>query len=184
MSDDTQKPKFWPDDIRMIDSVETLKIVADPQRLRILAALRRAPASAKELAAQLDTPLKGLYYHLGLLEEHDLIRVRSTRVVSGIIEKQYEVTAYRISVARELFNPDQSSMEVFLSFVLDHARAEILKSMAAGLIAPHPPSEEDHEGGLNLGRFWMRLTTARRWRWSTPSSRPRPMTPTRSFTSS
>jgi DNA-binding transcriptional ArsR family regulator len=165
MTDEPQMPKIWPDDIQIISSVETLKIVADPLRLRILATLRRAPATAKELARQLDTALKGLYYHLGLLEEHGLIRVRSTRVVSGIIEKQYEVAAYRISVDRALFNPEPdeaTGIEVFLSFVLDHARAEILKSIGAGLLAPHPPSADDGEGGLNLGRLWMRLTRAQR----------------------
>jgi DNA-binding transcriptional ArsR family regulator len=165
MTDEAQKPKIWPDDIQIISTVETLKIVADPLRLRILAALRRAPATAKELARGLNTPLKGLYYHLGLLEEHGLIRVRSTRVVSGIIEKQYEAAAYRISVDRALFNPEPdeaTGIEVFLSFVLDHARAEILKSIGAGLLAPHPPSPDDGEGGLNLGRLWMRLTPAQR----------------------
>ncbi len=165
MPDEHQKANFWPDDIQIINTVETLKIVADPLRLRILAALRRSPATAKELARQLDTPLKGLYYHLGLLEEHGLIRVRSTRVVSGIIEKQYEAAAYRISVDRALFNPEPdeaTGIEVFLSFVLDHARAEILKSISAGLLSPHPPSPDDGEGGLNLGRLWLRLTREQR----------------------
>lgn len=152
-----------PGDLHVIDNVETLKVVADPLRLRMLALLRRSPATAKELAGGLGVPLKKLYYHLALLEEHQLIRVRDTRIVSGIIEKQYEASAYRITVDRALFNPEPHEalgVEVFLSFVLDHARSEILKSIAAGLIAPTAPSPADHEGGLNLGRFWMRLTPA------------------------
>jgi DNA-binding transcriptional ArsR family regulator len=150
-----------PDDIQVIDNVETLKVVADPLRLRMLALLRRNPATAKELATGLAVPLKKLYYHLALLEEHQLIRVRDTRIVSGIIEKQYEAAAYRITVDRALFNPEPNEalgVEVFLSFVLDHARSEILKSIAAGLIAPTAPSSADQEGGLSLGRYWMRLT--------------------------
>lgn len=152
-----------PQDIKVIDSIETLRVVADPLRLRLLALLRRAPATAKELARGLDTPLKGLYYHLAILEEHDLIGVQATRVVSGIIEKQYAATAYRISVDRNLFDPEPaegSGLEVFLSFVLDHAHAEILRSVAAGLLAPHAPTQQDKGGGLNLGRLWMRLTPA------------------------
>lgn len=157
-------PKLYPDDIKLISSVETLKVVADPLRLRVLAALRRGPATAKQLAGELDTPLKGLYYHLGLLEEHGLIRVAATRVVSGIIEKQYEVTAYRISVDRALFAPEaadpHTGLDVFLSFVLDHAHAEIRRSVAAGLIDLAAPTRR--EGGLDLGRLWMRLTPAQR----------------------
>ncbi len=165
MPDKQHDARLFPADLKIIDSVETLRVVADPLRLRLLALLRRAPATAKELARGLDTALKGLYYHLAILEEHDLIRVQATRVVSGIIEKQYAATAYRISVDRALFNPeptDGQGLEVFLSFVLDHARAEILRSVAAGLIAPQAPTPEDNEGGLNLGRIWMRLTPAQR----------------------
>lgn len=165
MPDDQLRALLHPRDIKVIDTVETLKVVADPLRLRLLALLRRGAATAKELARGLDTPLKGLYYHLAILEEHDLIRVHSTRIVSGIIEKQYAATAYRISVDRALFNPEpeaSTGLEVFLSFVLDHARAEILRSVAAGLIAPHPPTPGDKEGGLDLGRMWMRLTPEQR----------------------
>jgi DNA-binding transcriptional ArsR family regulator len=158
------KPPIYPDNIQVIASVETLKVVADPLRLRLLTALRQAPATAKQLAASLETSLKGLYYHLGLLEEHGLIRVRSTRVVSGIIEKQYEPTAYRITVDRALFAPEapeaRTGLEVFVSIVLDHAHAEILRSIAAGLIDPSAPTPA--AGGLNLGRVWMRLTPERR----------------------
>ena len=157
-------PPIYPDDLRIIDSVETLKVVADPLRLRLLALVRRGPATAKQLAQSLGTPLKGLYYHLGLLEEHRLIRVVATRVVSGIIEKQYEATAYRITVDHALFAPEapeaQAGLEVFLSFVLDHAHAEIQKSIAAGLIDASAATPE--AGGLALGRLWMHLTLSQR----------------------
>lgn len=163
MTDAHNKPalpaQLLPDDLRIIDSVETLRVVADPLRLRLLARLRRGPAVAKQLAADLETPLKGLYYHLGLLEEHRLIRVLTTRIVSGIIEKQYAVTAYRISVDRALFAPEidgtHAGLDVFLSFVLDHAHVEIQRSIAAGLIDPGAPTPK--AGGLLLGRLWMRL---------------------------
>lgn len=166
MTEEDKKRLIWPRDLRIIDNVETLKVVADPLRLRILALLRREPATAKQIAQELGTPIKKLYYHLGLLEEHTLIRVRSTRIVSGIVEKQYEPTAYRITVDRELLSPAApeppalESLDVFLSFVLDHARAEIKKSIAAGLIDPSAPTPE--QGGLSLGRLWMRLSPAQR----------------------
>jgi DNA-binding transcriptional ArsR family regulator len=165
MTEENRNP-IWPRDLQIIESVETLKVVADPLRLRILAMLRREPATARQIAGELDTPIKKLYYHLGLLEEHALIRVRSTRLVSGILEKQYEPTAYRITVDRGLLSPAApepavpESLDVFLSFVLDHARAEIKKSIAAGLIDPGAPTPA--QGGLSLGRLWMRLSGAQR----------------------
>jgi DNA-binding transcriptional ArsR family regulator len=165
MSEENTHSPIWPRDLRVIDTLETLRVVADPLRLRILALLRREPASAKQIARELDVPIKKLYYHLGLLEEHALIRVRSTRLVSGILEKQYEPTAYRITVDRGLLSPADEpptgeGLDVFLSFVLDHARAEIKKSIAAGLI--DPAAATPAAGGLSLGRLWMRLSAAQR----------------------
>ena len=151
-----------PEDILVIDSLETLKIVADPLRLKILELLRSAPHTVKQLAAALHTPLKKLYYHVNLLEEHGLIRVTSTRVVSGIIEKQYQVTAYRLSVDRALLAPDETSgdsLDAFLSMILDHAKSEIKKSVRAGLIevSEHKSLQER---GLLLGRRWIRMSPA------------------------
>ncbi|MFN8511837.1 MAG: helix-turn-helix domain-containing protein [Chloroflexia bacterium] len=69
-------------------------------RLRLLEQLRREPQTVKQLAAALDVAQTKLYYHIKLLEERELIRVVESRVVQGIIEKQYGVTAYRLSVER------------------------------------------------------------------------------------
>jgi DNA-binding transcriptional ArsR family regulator len=153
-----------PDDILMIDNLETLKVVADPLRLKILELLRREPQTVKQLAAAIDVPIKKLYYHVNLLEEHGLIRVASTRVVSGIIEKQYQVTAYRLSVDRTLLSPDVESpgdnLDAFLSMILDHSKSEIAKSVRAGLIELGP-EKSLQQRGLILGRRWMRLSPAR-----------------------
>jgi DNA-binding transcriptional ArsR family regulator len=152
-----------PEDIFIIDSVETLKVVADPLRLKILELLRGAPHTVKQHGAALHTPLKKLYYHVNLLEEHGLIRVASTRVVSGIIEKQYQVTAYRLSVDRALLAPSESggdSLDAFLSMILDHAKGEIKKSVRAGLIEV-AAEKSLQERGLVLGRRWIRMSPAR-----------------------
>lgn len=165
MSEDGMKPRIYPDDLRIIDNIETLKVVADPLRLRVLTVLRRAAATAKEIGRELGVPLKKLYYHLALLEEHGLIRVSETRVVSGIIEKRYQVTAYRLTVDRALLIAGAAprgtdGTGVFLSFVLDHAHAEIQRSIAAGLIDLDAAKTEAN--GLNIGRVWMRLTPEQR----------------------
>lgn len=149
-----------PEELYIVDNLETLKVVADPLRLQILAQLRDQPQSAKQLANSLGVALKKLYYHLNLLEEHQLIRVVNTRIVSGIIEKTYRVTAYRLSVERDLLAPsdaDQHGLDVFLSLVLDHARAEIRRSVRAGLIDLDASNAETNEK-LILGRRWLLLT--------------------------
>jgi hypothetical protein len=84
--------------------------------------------------------------------------------VSGIIEKQYQVTAYRLSVDRALLSPTaeayDDSLDAFLSMILDHAKSEIKKSVRAGLIElGQEKSLQQH--GLLLGRRWMRLSPER-----------------------
>ncbi len=151
-----------PADVFIIRDVETLKVVADPLRLRILEVLRRGPSTVKQLATVLEAPLKKLYYHVNLLEAHALIRVVGTRLVSGIIEKQYQAAAHRLSVDRALLSlttapePHQESLDAFLSVVLDHTKSEIKKSVQAGLINPEQTSL--WKGGLALGRIALRLS--------------------------
>jgi len=151
------------EDIFLIDNLETLKVVADPLRLQILELLRREPQAVKQLAAAMSVPLKKLYYHINLLEAHRLIRVASTRIVSGIIEKQYQVTAYRLSVERALLSlaapANDEGVDAFLSLILDHAKSEISKGVRAGLI--DPAHKTMAQRGLVLGRRWIRMSPER-----------------------
>lgn len=150
----------YPVAIRIIDDLTTLHVVADPLRLQILALLRRAPHTVKELAKALSLAQTKLYYHIKLLEERDLIRVVGQRASGGPTEKEYGVTAYRLSVDRALLAPGadapEDALDTFLSFVLDQSREEIKRGVRAGLIDPDPA--QTGPGGLTLGRLWLRLT--------------------------
>jgi DNA-binding transcriptional ArsR family regulator len=157
------------DDVFLIDDLETLRLLTQPLRLRLLEALRTSPEplTVKELAADLGTPQTRLYHHVNLLEEHGLIRVAQTRLVSGITEKRYAATAARIGVDRSLLapaaagEPDMESLDVLLSVVLDEARSEIRRAVQAGLIDLER-SGENQVGPrqLVLGRKWFRFTEA------------------------
>jgi DNA-binding transcriptional ArsR family regulator len=158
--DQGQAECFSRDDVLVVSDLELLRIVSDPLRIQILELMREAPRTVKELAAELELPATRLYYHIGLLESHGLIRVASTRIVSGIVEKRYEVTAARLSVERSLLSPGEGSEEglgTHLSFVLDEAKAEIRRAHRAGLV--DPSHHRLSEGGLVLGRVWFKLSS-------------------------
>lgn len=152
----------YPDEVRIISDLATLQVVADPLRLRLLALLRREPQPVKALAAALDIAPTKLYYHIKLLEERGLIRVAGVRPGAGPAEKEYEVTAYRLSVDRALLSPGapaaDDALDTFLSMVLDQSKSEIARGVRAGLIDPDPAL--DDPAGLTLGRVWLRLTPA------------------------
>lgn len=81
----------------VVDDLEVLKVIAHGTRLDILQSLRR-PKTVKEIAKRLNLPATKLYYHVNLMEKHGLIQVVETNIVSGILEKKYQVTArnYRL----------------------------------------------------------------------------------------
>jgi len=151
-----------PIEVFVITDLETLGVVADPLRLRILELLRGDPQTVKHLHEVLHIGISKLYYHVRLLEQHRLIAVRKTQMVNGILEKHYQATAYKLSVDHALFSsspataPDTTGLDVFLSAVLDETRKDIQHSVQEGLIdlAEDAPLERQ----LSLGRCWARLS--------------------------
>ncbi len=147
--------------IRVIDDPDVVRLIGDPLRLKLLELLRQQPRTVKELAETLDVPRTRLYHHINLLEEHDLIAVDETRVVSGIIEKRYRATAYRLSIDKRLLGASaegQSALDAFLSLVLDEVVSEVQRAIAAGLIDVDRVHEDVYAPRrLVIGRQWLRL---------------------------
>lgn len=121
----------------MLTDIAQLKAISDPLRLRLVEAMNDVQRgwTAKELAERLGTKQTKLYHHLNLLEQHGIIRVTETRLVSGILEKRYQVTARSFRVDRSLLTGDRDSgIGEVLDVVFDRARDEIVAAMQAGLI--------------------------------------------------
>jgi DNA-binding transcriptional ArsR family regulator len=139
----------------IIDNVEALKMIADPLRLQIMRNLER-PRTVKDLADQLDIPATKLYYHVNQLESHKIIRVVDTRIVSGIIEKHYQVTAKNYHVSRTLLKgakESQEQLEVVLSAIFDSAKAEMRESIQSGLLTVDEAVERKEDGLIWHGRM-------------------------------
>lgn len=119
-----------------ISDPETLKVIADSLRLQILKQLKE-PKTVKDVGAALETAPAKLYYHFSLLEKHELIRVVDTRLVSGIVEKHYQVTARRYKVDDQLLAAPEDAaehLEGLLDAIFDNAKSEIKKSVGLGLM--------------------------------------------------
>lgn len=153
-----ESPIPEPADQLVIRELETLKVLTDPLRLQILELMGK-PITVKTVAKSLEIPPTKLYYHVGQMEAHGLIRVVGTRVVSGIIEKQYQVTAKHYTIDRsllEIHKKDHSSLTEILHNVMDGVSADIQKGLEGGLIQvgdEHPVHQR-----LVLGRTLVRMT--------------------------
>ncbi len=144
----------------LITNLEALKVISDPLRLRIIEVLGPTPKTVKEVAKQLGTTPTKLYYHVNLLEEHGLIQVARTNIVSGIIEKHYQPAALEFRVDRALLSiagPDgENNAEGLLSTVLDGTKDDIHASLRAGVIETTPDAPAHRT--LRMGRMYTRLT--------------------------
>jgi DNA-binding transcriptional ArsR family regulator len=120
----------------LIANPETLKVIAHPLRLQILKTFK-SPKTVKEVAEIIDMAQTKLYYHVNMMEKHNLIEVVETDIVSGIIEKKYRVTAAQFSVDDTLLSTGpgvESQVDILLSAVFDSAKNEIKKSVQANLM--------------------------------------------------
>lgn len=91
-----------------INDIETLKVFADPLRLRILRVLydhgEGRALSAKEIRARLrEEGNKRLYYHVNLLEQAGLIRKVAERKRRNLVEVFYAPVAKRLHIDPQLF---------------------------------------------------------------------------------
>jgi|694.fasta_scaffold141965_2 DNA-binding transcriptional ArsR family regulator len=86
---------------RWIHDVETIKVFADPLRLKIIR-LMAQPTTVKAIADAVDLPAAKLYYHVNLLQKHELIQVVGHNLESGIVEKVYQVTAAQFKLVNPL----------------------------------------------------------------------------------
>ena len=76
------------DEDRSIEDI--LDTIGDQHARTVLAAISRAPRSAKELAEEVDLSLPTIYRRLELLEEHDLVTERTAVAEDGNHYNVYE----------------------------------------------------------------------------------------------
>lgn len=115
----------------LVDDIELLKVIAHSTRLDILQSLKY-PKTVKEIAKLLKLPATKLYYHVNLMEKHGLIQVVETNIVSGIVEKKYQVVARNYRIDDQLLADQTASTENMyrmVSAMLDVTRSEIQRTM-------------------------------------------------------
>src|SRR5580704_5335810 len=133
--------------VRTVDSVAALKAMADPTRLAILAALMRTRdlpvMSVKELAAELGEPQTKLYRHVRQLEAAGLIKVASTRMVSGILEQRYQACQQYLKLGHGVVAENADESEELMRAALDRYRDGFFAAFRAGRLPAGdvPPGE-------------------------------------------
>lgn len=149
------EPSSTPSAEQWIHDVETIKVFADPLRLKIIR-LMAQPITVKSIADTLAIPAAKLYYHVNLLHKHGLIQVVDQNLESGIVEKVYQVTARQFKLVNPLLAgeefPPEAANAVF---------ADMLQSAGEGLhraLAAREPNEATPPRHPFFSQKAMRLT--------------------------
>jgi DNA-binding transcriptional ArsR family regulator len=148
------KTDFIPAEEFVVDNLDTLKVLADPLRIRMLD-LMREPCTVKQVASELTIPPTKLYYHITQLEKHGLIVLVDTRIVSGIIEKHYQTVARTLRVKRQLLSPspdsnDVSGLEITVSSLWQDVIENLRESSSQGIIDTSGDDDQLNPATLNL----------------------------------
>jgi len=100
------------------------RVVYHPLRFSVLVRLMKKPGTVKLVAEAIGESPNRLYYHFKLLEEHGLIRVSGTRIVSGIVEKEYESVPGRYKLS-SMAGEDLGGLGGVFGAVLQEAFTEL-----------------------------------------------------------
>jgi DNA-binding transcriptional ArsR family regulator len=133
-------------EVRQVTDLDTARVLMEPSRLAIMRTLSaRGPRqlTVKEIAEELDEGQTKLYRHIKQLEEHGLIHVAETRVVSGIIEKRYAASQKRLTLDNEVLGLSENVgfIDQQIAATLDTARDYLHSELRAGRVVLH--SEPD-----------------------------------------
>ncbi len=93
-----------------LQTIEQLRSVADPLRIRIYEALALKPMTATQVGEELDEPAPKAHYHVRELERVGLVRLVETRERGGILEKYYRAVARGLRVPQSILQqapPDE-----------------------------------------------------------------------------
>lgn len=108
-----------------VTDLETLKVLADPLRIRILECFCRDEYTTKQVAEKLKEKPTRLYHHVDALQRVGLIRLTRTQQNRGTLEKYYRAVARRFEADASLFTTaDTAAGET----------AEGLSSMTASIL--------------------------------------------------
>lgn len=142
-------------------SVEQVRALADPLRLRIVELLVPAEHAAADLARMVGIPVTRVYHHLDLLLEAGLIEVTRRVPRRGIEERIFRASARRYELAEDLFAPDadaassNATLEELARTVLVGGFETLVDGLRSGRVDPGAAGR-----GVLLQNRMLRITPA------------------------
>jgi DNA-binding transcriptional ArsR family regulator len=114
-----------------IKDLETVRLLSDPLKLRILQAFADSAKTTKQVATELGEPITKLYRHVDALHDSNLLEVVGERQKRGTIERTFRAVARRFEVDHSLFSGESADTGAdAVREVLRASETEILNALA------------------------------------------------------
>lgn len=91
-----------------ISDLETVRLLSDPLKLRLLQAFADSAKTTKQVAGELGESITKLYRHVDALLDAGLLVIVDEKQKRGTIERTFQAVARRFEVDHTLFNEDDS----------------------------------------------------------------------------
>lgn len=113
-------------DYLVVNTHQQFRAFGDSIRERILRIVQNQPATAKQIADNLNIPPGTIGHHLQVLEEAGLAQIVARRLIRGIVAKYYTRTA---RIFRFAFPSEVQGEQVYSSDILSLAHEELMESV-------------------------------------------------------
>lgn len=140
---DAVRAQFEPGDEYLIDTIEKLRVVANPLRTQILNSLIPTARTVKEIGDVLGIKSNTLYYHVGELESLGLVTLVDAVVKSGIQHKYYRASGryFRLLPSLLYASGELAGRQAganFLAGAVEDGARDLRKALESGMVTLHP----------------------------------------------
>ncbi|MGH2505381.1 MAG: helix-turn-helix domain-containing protein [Ktedonobacterales bacterium] len=136
-----------------LESVEQVRGIADPLRIRIFEVLAQRPLTATQVGDELRIAAPKAHYHVRELERLGLVTLAETRERGGIVEKYFRAVARNLSVPPQLL---QTAEPEEVAAAVNEIFANLSQSFLAALQRTLPGESGGALGpGMESATVWM-----------------------------
>lgn len=96
-------------DVYEIDSLEQVRLLSDPLKLKLLQLFAMEPRSTREAADELGEGITKLYRHVDALHEAGLLEIVDEVRKRGTVERRFGAVARRFEVDQDLFSGSEDA---------------------------------------------------------------------------
>lgn len=99
------------DEVLVVKSLEQIKALSSPYRIKILEAFENKPASAKDISRKMGEPHGRVNYHIKTLASVGILKLVEVKVKQGVVEKYYMPVAESILLDASAIHPEDAKMK-------------------------------------------------------------------------